>query len=494
MPSAAYSIVPALERLIAFPYGCVEQTMSRFIPAAYARMLLAKGGWDIPKGLEARLPAILAEGMKRLEDFQHSDGGWGWWKDDKTSPELTAMVLSGFALAKKAGLQPEEQSLNRGLKSAEKQLGGAKPLQVALLYRAITAHGKRIDAAEKTIAEGFEKMPLNGRIAWAEALANTGRSSEAAAVLDSLRKQLKQDGQASFLSEESPRWRWGASAVETTSAMLSTMTRVSPKDPLLPRLASYLGRRQAGGWWQTTAMSSSAVMALADFVASTGEMEAEYRAELLHNSMPVASWSVSKGRIKEGSQTVSIPAAKGENRLEVKRSTPEGTAWLSLSMAYRVPPEKAVSATGINLERKLYRIKSVKDGDSWRHEYTQLKDGEPVKVGEDIEVRLIVNTDRDLEYIILEDRLPAGFEVRQADRDPRYSSEAYYRGWYDHKERRDATVAWFMGWLRAGRHEFRSVIYPELTGSALALPASIWPMYGPEMRSESSPWKVIIQK
>ncbi len=492
-PTAAYSIVPALERLIAFPYGCVEQTMSRFLPAAYTKSLISRGGWDIPKNLESKLPSILSEGMKHLQELQHQDGGWGWWKNDKTSPELTAMVLSGLATAKKAGLDLDDSVIKRGLKSAEKQFETSTPLQSALLYRAVTAHGSRNEVAEKKISASVDKLPLNGKIAWADSLANTGRAPESAALLEALKKQLKEDGAAAYISDENLQWRWGGSTLETTSALLSSLLRVAPKDPFLPRLADYIQRKQAGGWWHTTALSSAAVMALADFVGSTGEKVADYRAELLHNGKPVASWKVEKGRITDGSPTVSIPASKGNNIIRLLRDKPEGTARLALSIGYRVAPESATSVKGLSLERNIYRIKSVKDGEAWRHEYTPLKQGEAVTAGEDLEVRLVVTNDQDLEYLILEDRLPAGFEVRQADRDPRYSGQSWYRGWYDHKERRDATVAWFMGRLSAGRHEFRSVIYPELTGTALALPASVWPMYRPEFRSESAPWQVNIR-
>jgi len=83
--------------------------------------------------------------------------------------------------------------------------------------------------------------------------------------------------------------------------------------------------------------------------------------------------------------------------------------------------------------------------------------------------------------------------VRQADRDPRYANEASYQGWYDHKERRDSLMAWFVGHLPSGSHEFRFVVYPELKGKVMALPSAIWPMYRPELRSESSPWQAEVR-
>ena len=34
-----------------------------------------------------------ADGIKRLLDLQHDDGGWGWWKTDENHPFMTAYAL-----------------------------------------------------------------------------------------------------------------------------------------------------------------------------------------------------------------------------------------------------------------------------------------------------------------------------------------------------------------------------------------------------------------
>jgi hypothetical protein len=55
------------------------------------------------------------------------------------------------------------------------------------------------------------------------------------------------------------RRRWGSSVIETTSGLLSLLSKEQPADPLNSRLAMFLARRQNGGWWQTTASSAAAV-------------------------------------------------------------------------------------------------------------------------------------------------------------------------------------------------------------------------------------------
>src|SRR5262249_33503558 len=96
-----------------FPYGCVEQTMSSFLPnitvEQAVRDLGLKNGPD---------PAALAEkiraGLERLYSFQHEDGGWGWWQADESHPFMTAYVVAGLVQAKGEGAQINDGAVQKG--------------------------------------------------------------------------------------------------------------------------------------------------------------------------------------------------------------------------------------------------------------------------------------------------------------------------------------------------------------------------------------------
>ena len=85
-PSLAGTILKSLDDLAGYPYGCVEQTMSRFLPT----IIVANTFKEINAPLKSQtiedLPKYVEAGLKRLYDFQHSDGGWGWWTNDQTHP------------------------------------------------------------------------------------------------------------------------------------------------------------------------------------------------------------------------------------------------------------------------------------------------------------------------------------------------------------------------------------------------------------------------
>lgn len=499
-PTIAASLNSAIDRLVEFPYGCVEQTLSRFIPAVHARSLLDRSGWQPDPAVAAKLPLVIAEGIRRLEEMQHDDGGWGWWKNDSSSLTMTAHAVYGLGLAKQAGLAVPDNLLKRGLAALEKQMPGALTDDLPRASRALAVNGMRSEAQEKRIVASWKSLPLSERLAYGEALAFGDREQEFEPLIEQFKKELQDEGQASYLKGAEAEswwygWRWGSSAVESSAAMLSLLVRHDPADPLAARLAAFLARRRQGGWWRTTTATAAAVTALADYVAASGETSASYNARASLNGSELAGWRVEKGRLVSGAASISVPADKlkqGVNRLVLSKDAP-GAAYLAAALEYRAAPEAAGSSAGLKLERAMYRIGATKIGNSWRREYTPLKPGESLRSGDDVEVRLTVENQRQLEYVIIEDRLPAGFESRETDRDPRFLDEASYQGWYSDRERRDEKLAFFITSLPAGRHEFRHVIHPELEGRMLALPAAAWPMYQPELRGESSAWKMEVK-
>ncbi|HIJ80502.1 MAG TPA: hypothetical protein HPP76_02200 [Desulfuromonadales bacterium] len=499
-PTIAAGLNGAISRLVEFPYGCVEQTLSRFIPAVHARSLLGKTGWQPDQATRDKLPLAIAEGIRRLEEMQHDDGGWGWWKSDSSGITMTSHAVYGLGLAKRAGVAVPESLLKRGIASLEKLAANAPANDLPRIHRALAVNDITAEPLEQRIMAGWKRLPLTEKLAHAEALAFGDRKEVLTPLVDELKREVQSEGTAAYLKEADSDswwygWRFGASAVENTAAMLTLLTRSAPTDPLNARLAAFLARRQTGGWWQTTSGSAAAVTALADYVAASGEAAASYTARLTLNGTDVTTWRVENGTLKAGDSIITIPAvrlATGGNNLKLSKDN-GGMAYLAATLDYQAAPEAARSADGLKLERRLYRVSTAKSGSIWRREYTPLAPGESVKPGEDIEVRLTVENRRALEYVIIEDRLPAGFESRETDRDPRFIGEAAYQGWYSNRERRDEKLAFFITTLPAGRHEFRHVLYPEIEGSMLALPAAVWPMYLPELRGESTPWQFVVK-
>src|SRR5437764_612066 len=124
-PSIAGALFGALDYLTSFPYGCTEQTMSSFLPNVVVAQVLK----DVPTAkIRAAndLNTKVQKGMDRLYAYQHSDGGWGWWKDDKSDPFMTAYVVDGLTMANRAGFQIDTSRRDQGREKLSSLLNAGK--------------------------------------------------------------------------------------------------------------------------------------------------------------------------------------------------------------------------------------------------------------------------------------------------------------------------------------------------------------------------------
>jgi uncharacterized protein YfaS (alpha-2-macroglobulin family) len=109
--SRAMEGAEAVEQLLHYPYGCVEQTMSSMMP------------WLALRDLKKALPSInrpdadillaIQKGVDRLLSMQTNDGGLAYWPGgEKPMPWATAHGAVGLILASRAGAQVPQPRLD----------------------------------------------------------------------------------------------------------------------------------------------------------------------------------------------------------------------------------------------------------------------------------------------------------------------------------------------------------------------------------------------
>ncbi|MFA5403782.1 MAG: MG2 domain-containing protein, partial [Ignavibacteria bacterium] len=121
-PSLASTILSSLDELAGYPYGCVEQTMSRFLPTVVVASAFKELNAPISDATKKDLPKMVDAGIKRLYGFQHTDGGWGWWTNDATNPFMTAYVVYGISIAKSSGYDIRNDVVTKGIASMKNSL------------------------------------------------------------------------------------------------------------------------------------------------------------------------------------------------------------------------------------------------------------------------------------------------------------------------------------------------------------------------------------
>ena len=117
-----------------------------------------------PKGKKniAELDAMVRAGLDRLYDFQHGDGGWGWWKKGDSDHFMTAYVLWGLSLARQSGVEVNRSVLKRAARFLNKELVEAEErhdLQAWMLHALSVHHATaKLKKIEKFQKKAFQNL------------------------------------------------------------------------------------------------------------------------------------------------------------------------------------------------------------------------------------------------------------------------------------------------------------------------------------------------
>jgi uncharacterized protein YfaS (alpha-2-macroglobulin family) len=474
--SIAGSLLEGLEFLTGFPYGCVEQTMSKALPNAVVGRALFQLGVSNPT-LTADLPAKINAGLQRLYGYQHNDGGWGWWYDDSTHDYQTAWVVFGLAVTADAGYEVDPAVIERGVDWLREHLFEMDiRTQAFALYSMATAGHGELDTA-LVLLERLDELDTFSQAALALTFHELDAAAEAQEILYTLAETaVIGDGKVFWDSDEYDGYYYQktmASATRSTALALSAFTRISPNHALEPDIVRWLmGQRRLQGWG-TTNETSFAILGLTDHLlaAQSGTAETTYTVEL--NVQRLASGALGP---QEPAVSLEIPVSEmesGLNSLRIQQSD-GGRLYYVISSRIYLAQEEIEAAGLIEVSR----------------DYLDLRSNQPITTvvpGELVRVRLVVEMPENGTYMIVEDQLPGGLEalnerlnttshVATVEEwiEPRYYWEDYG---YNHKEVHGDRVSFFITDMSSGRHTYTYLARATHQGDYVALPAEVSAMY-----------------
>jgi len=533
-PSLAGVMLDALPYLIGYPYGCVEQTMSRFMPAVLCRQVLQRTGMNLeeleskrlqmnagdlqnrfgylnsPVFDSAKLNSVIEAGLARLYDFQHFDGGWGWWKDDRSCPFQTAYVVYGLHTARQAGAQVDGGSISRGMnylagsvwlelhKPESMRRLGDVTTQAYLAY--VLSLEKRAD--EKWLAMLYEKrdlLNLYGKSLLALGMHNMGKAQEAQTLLRNIKQYAEQDKDnetAWFKTQENYWWFWWNNDIETNAWILQALATIEPDSDISPRLVKWLlNNRRNGYYWRSTRDTAYCIAAMAKFMEASGEFNPEATIRLELDGRQIHRIVVTRDNFFSFNNRAVLAGEAlggGEHVLKIVKEGP-GALYYSSYLSFFTKEEDIKGAGNEIFVARRYFLLRDKVGtervpgaqgkvveNRAGHERIELKNGDSVKSGDQIEVALTLTSKNDYDYLVFEDMKPAGCEPVELR-----SGGAWAGGLCPNVELRDEKVAFFIAMLEQGEHVLRYRLRAETPGRFHALPTSGYAMYAPEVKAIS---------
>lgn len=387
-PTLLLALRDSLPYLVDYPYGCVEQTVSRFIPAVVVAGLGTKLGLPPDPSLADKLPKVVEAGLKRLGDMQRPDGGWGWWPGEDYNPYMTAFVAHSLTMAKDGEISIPSAMLERALEAIEasvaRRLLNKQPDQNWWYGRNSDLHTLALEALvlslnQRTVAaEAVERLWVrrgelrpHGLAMLARVLWRTQREEQARTVLRNLENfsVVREDLETMHWGDRDRGWYWWDDAVESTAMALLAYLEVDRDARQAQWAMRWLVTNRTGARWKSTKDTAMAVFALTRWALDKreGQTAAEYRLEVLDGRMPQAAplarqtWKISPENAWDGETRFELPESvippHGEILIRLSQVGGRSGGYFGVTAEFLNRSEK-IEAAGreLKVERSYYRV------------------------------------------------------------------------------------------------------------------------------------------
>ena len=425
--------------------------------------------------------------LTSLAELQNPDGGFAWFKGDRSSSYTTHRVLATLGQLRELGYNEKDALAdsiaarairycdNNIIKELSKEDKPERYYWVYTYYFGIRSSFADIQLPQalepvKTAildyaAKKWGKASISGKADAAVLLANYGRNKEAEAIAKSLRQYARKTDGGMYWDVEN------ADKVALASTVLRVFHKLNPNDADIDRIRQWLLLQKETQNWGSSIAACDAVNA----VLATGKSWTNVDRKA--PSITIGGKAVNTedadryfGYIK---QSIDLNDASG-NTLEIRRHG-NNPAWGAVFCSYNAPMNEVArhSARDIKVEKRFY----VYNPDGKVSE----KPVSALNVGDRIQVRITVKTERDLDFVALTDDRAACLEP--VDQLPRYD---YADRAFFYRETRDSATTFFISSLNKGTYVFTYDAYVNNAGTFSSGIATAQCQYAPQIVSHSA--------
>jgi uncharacterized protein YfaS (alpha-2-macroglobulin family) len=460
--------------------------------------------------LARELNDLIRAEIAQLEATVLSNGGWGWCYSEESNPWLTAYALLALTRAEQAGYGVNTAVLDSAVLYLERQL--TDPAQLTEAYEInrqafflyvlaesgsfVSSDADGLMAEHRALLDPYAKALL--------ALVyeiNDDKGNNQQALLSDLNDSV-------VLSATGAHWEDAAhgnvghdyrnlnSDVRGTAIVIDALARIEPDNLMAPNAVRWLMAARTAQYWATGHETAWSIHALTDWMAATGELEADFDYQLNVNLETRTEGQFTQANISN-SESLSIPLsemiADDVNFLDFEHGAGNGRLYYTAHLNSFINVAN-VSATsrGITVQRTYY------DADC----DPEVETCEPIsqiQAGQRVRVELTIVAPNDLLYPIIEDPLPAGAEGIDPNletsvsglggRTTRTDTEyrwGYWGWWYFNRiEYRDEKVVFLADFLPAGTYQYTYFLQTNIPGEYQVMPTFAREAFFPEVNGRA---------
>jgi hypothetical protein len=505
-PSLAAALISSLDVVnnLEDRPACAHATADQLLPNVAtmdAVQQLALSGFQQGGQLES----LIVEGISDLEALQKRDGGWGWCYSDDSSPFLSGYVLFALAMAQNAGHTVEQRTVDRGSAYLEGQIVDAEDLafasdvnrQAFFLY--VLAELGRPEEADLTALFEEHRALLDpyAKALLAMAFDQAGDTTYVQSLLADLNDSAIMSAAGAHWQDAVPDWDNLSSDIRGTAMVLEALTRLDPDSLLAPNAARWLMVARRAELWSSGHDTAWSIMALADWMVVSGELEADYNYEVDANLTLLADGHFGRENVTE-SADLAVPVSQllpaDVNFLTFQRDDGPGRLYYTAYLDSFISAENlAPLDRGFTVERAYFDAAC----DPTEGECQPITE---IEAGEAVRVELTIVAPNDGVYVVVNDPIPAGaeavdpgLETTLPDQGGRIQrvDEQYFPGfwgwWYfNNIEYRDDQVVFSSEFLPAGTYQYSYTLQTTIPGTYQVNPATARLEFFPDVFGRSN--------
>ncbi|HUT12393.1 MAG TPA: alpha-2-macroglobulin family protein, partial [Thermoguttaceae bacterium] len=486
VPSAVDDLVQSLDYLVEYPYGCVEQTMSRFLPAIKVAQTLDRIHVE-NQPLKEKLPGVVEAGVKRLLQLQQADGGWAWQAKGQTHEMMTPYALYGLLQAEKAGYPiPNETAVQNGLARLLAFINAMGADQTADRIYCTYVYSHREEVPEVMWQFIDEQLAAGALSDYALAMslemaANHGKKELAAKLAASLEDRAQRSGDGVYWTTAGFS-RWADDRFEITAAALKALVAYDPEHELIPDVLTFFAGTKQGNRWNSTKSTAMVIYAMCDYLATQDYTPGARRVLSVRvNDSEPHTVALQPGELPK----IEIPGRElhlGDNRIAFDGHVP-GAMYRAVFRYWRAGRRLDPMERGLVVRRELYlldqnggRVRVLTSGDS---------------VPRGAYVQSVVTASHTggtgMQYVLVESPKPASAEILPVT-DTRFPQPAT-----TYALREDKTSGVVFHHERPGYQiSDACVLHLELAGRYVLPPANVELMYETQTRGHSGTFELTV--
>ncbi|OSY88506.1 alpha-2-macroglobulin [Tenacibaculum holothuriorum] len=468
--------------------------------------------------------------LKKLSDMQLSSGGFPWFKgSDYPNIYITNYIASGFGHLKKLGVTKFDNKTQdvltkaiqfldteithqyeKLLEQAEiiKQKNGAKKakeyldkkhigyFQLQYLYMRSFykeySHKRKVTETVNYYTKQATKywndfnLQAKGQIALIQF--RNGDTKNSTKVLASLRENsITSEELGMYWKANKPSWRWSESPIETQALLIEAFSEIENDAKTIDNLKVWLLKNKQVNRWNTTKATSEAVYALllqgSDWISVNESVDVTLGTiKIEPNKMPSVKTEAGTGYFKTSWNATEITSKMSDVTISKKG---KGIAWGGLYWQYFEDLDKITSAkTSLKLEKKLFKKVNSDTG----KKLIEITENTSLEIGDLITTRIVLRSDRDMEFIHMKDMRASGVEpVNVLSRYKWQDGLGYY------ENTKDAATNFFFDRLPKGVYVFEYDVRVNNAGNFSNGITTIQSMYAPEFSSHSKGEKINVK-